>query len=321
MLKLVSLFSLTLFTAAVYGQNKFIPDEKYTRHSARAYGLYEEKQYLRSALSYDTLFKQYKGKGSRGDRYNAACSWALAGNTEKAFFYLNQAIVSDRWTNLSHILSDADLDAIHADKRWQALIDTVRANKEKAEVNFNKPLVTLLDSIFNEDQADRRNIEPVQKAFGWQSKQMDSLWKKISYLDSVNLVKVKNIIDSYGWLGPDVVGEAGAQTIFLVIQHADSLTQVTYAPKMREAVKQGKARPESLALLEDRILINQGKEQIYGSQVRWNEQAGKNEFYPIRDEENVNKRRASAGLDPLEEYAKHFGIEYVLPNAGRSKKQ
>lgn len=321
MLKLVSLFSLTLFTAAVYGQNKFIPDEKYTRHSARAYGLYEEKQYLRSSLSYDTLFKQYKGKGSRGDRYNAACSWALAGNTEKAFFYLNQAIVSDRWTNLSHILSDADLDAIHADKRWQALIDTVRANKEKAEVNFNKPLVTLLDSIFNEDQADRRNIEPVQKAFGWQSKQMDSLWKKISYLDSVNLVKVKNIIDSYGWLGPDVVGEAGAQTIFLVIQHADSLTQVTYAPKMREAVKQGKARPESLALLEDRILINQGKEQIYGSQVRWNEQAGKNEFYPIRDEENVNKRRASVGLDPLEEYAKHFGIEYVLPNAGRSKKQ
>jgi hypothetical protein len=305
----------------VFGQNKFVPDKKYKRHSARAYGFYVEKQYQLSALSYDSLFKQYKGKGTRSDRYNASCSWALAGNTEKAFFYLNQVIVTDKWTNLSHILSDTDLDALHADKRWQPLIDTVRANKEKAEANFNKPLVALLDTIFTEDQADRRNIEAIQKAFGWNSKEMDSLWKKINYLDSVNLVKIKHIIDTYGWLGPDVVGEAGAQTIFLVIQHADSLTQVTYAPKMREAVKLGKASPASLALLEDRILTNQGKEQIYGSQVRWNEQAGKNEFFPIFDEKNVNKRRASAGLEPLEEYAKHFGIEYVLPGSKRSKKQ
>lgn len=31
------------------------------------------------------------------------------------------------------------------------------------------------------------------------------------------------------------------------------------------------------------------------------------------DEPNVNKRRASVGLQPLEDYAKLFGIEYVLP--------
>jgi hypothetical protein len=67
-----------------------------------------------------------------------------------------------------------------------------------------------------------------------------------------------------------------------------------------------------LALLEDRILTNQGKEQIYGSQVRTND-AGKYEFYPIMDETNVNKRRASVGLQPLEEYAKYFDINYALP--------
>ena len=31
------------------------------------------------------------------------------------------------------------------------------------------------------------------------------------------------------------------------------------------------------------------------------------------DEVNVNKRRASVGLGPLEEYAKYFGVDYVLP--------
>jgi len=46
--------------------------------------------------------------------------------------------------------------------------------------------------------------------------------------------------------------------------------------------------------------------------IRRNEQ-GKYEFFPIVDEVNVNKRRASVGLPPLEEYAKYFGVEYVLP--------
>lgn len=78
---------------------------------------------------------------------------------------------------------------------------------------------------------------------------------------------------------------------------------------MREAVKNGKARPYNLALLEDRILITQGKKQIYGSQVRQNETTGKNEFFPIDDEINVNKRRASVGLDSIEEYAKECGID------------
>jgi len=34
---------------------------------------------------------------------------------------------------------------------------------------------------------------------------------------------------------------------------------------------------------------------------------------PIEDEPNVNKRRASVGLEPLEDYARHWDIEYKLP--------
>ena len=301
------------------GQNRFTPDEKYLAHSARAYSLYESKHYIKAGLSYDSLFKMTKYEGLMVDRYNAACAWALAGNLEKAFFYLEKVVIRDKFTYLSHFLSDSDLNSLHTDKRWQPLVERVKSNKEKAERNLNKPLVALLDTIYNEDQTDRKNIDTVAKQFGAQSRQMDSLWRKISYQDSVNLLRIKNIVDTYGWLGPDEVGEQGATTIFLVIQHADSLTQVTYVPRMREAVKNGKAKPQNLALLEDRILTNQGKEQIYGSQLRRNEH-GKYEFFPIRDEANVNKRRATVGLPPLEEYAKYFGIEYVLPKTSNSKK-
>jgi len=87
---------------------------------------------------------------------------------------------------------------------------------------------------------------------------------------------------------------------------------VTYLPMLRQAVKDGKAKPEHLALLEDRVLTKQGKPQTYGSQVRTGK-TGKYEFFPIQDERNVNKRRAAVGLEPLEAYARNFGIEYHLP--------
>ena len=82
---------------------------------------------------------------------------------------------------------------------------------------------------------------------------------------------------------------------------------------MREAVKNQKARPEQLALLEDRVALAQGKKQIYGSQIDQDPKSGKYSVAPIEDEPNVNKRRAAVGLGPLEEYVRHWDIEYKLP--------
>ena len=65
--------------------------------------------------------------------------------------------------------------------------------------------------------------------------------------------------------------------------------------------------------MQDRILMNQGKKQIYGSQVVYNKK-GEQVFYPIEDEANVNIRRAKIGMQPIEEYAKLFGIEYKYQN-------
>ena len=88
---------------------------------------------------------------------------------------------------------------------------------------------------------------------------------------------------------------------------------------MRAAVKKGNARAQELALLEDRVLTNQGKKQIYGSQVKI-DSTGKYLFFPIADEANVNKRRIKVGLGPLEDYAKYFGLEYVLPSKKKGSK-
>lgn len=134
----------------------------------------------------------------------------------------------------------------------------------------------------------------------------------VGYIDSCNQQQVKALIDKYGWLGKSFVGARGNQAVFLVIQHADSATQEKYFPLLQQSVDEGESSATDLALMQDRILMRRGKNQIYGSQVVSDGNGGW-KFYPIEDEKNVNIRRAKIGLQPIEEYAKYFSIDYKLP--------
>jgi hypothetical protein len=278
----------------------------------KADSLYKAKEYKNSAFAFSDAFKANGWKGTSGDRYNAACSWSLANYPDSAFFNLERITTKLNYKDYDHITTDPDLYALHDDKRWVPLINLVKQNKDKAEVNLNKPLSLQLDSIFEDDQKYRLQIDSITKIYGSKSKEANALWKTIIKKDSVNLIKVTSILDKYGWLGADVIGRKGNSTLFLVIQHSNLKTQEKYKPMMEEAVKKGNAAASSYALLVDRVEMSNGRPQIYGSQVRGNIVDGY-KVYPIIDEINVNKRRAEVGLQPLEEYLKYFNIAYELP--------
>lgn len=200
---------------------------------------------------------------------------------------------------------------MRADKRWQPLVTKLKATVAKAEAQLNQPLKQELAAIYATDQGVRAKIDSVQKNFGPKSPQWESLMKQMSTIDEANQRRVTAIIDQYGWPGNSLVGRRGSITAFLVIQHADLLTQQKYLPLMREATAKGELPKSSLALLEDRVLMRMGKPQLYGSQLRSNPDTGQMEFMPIEDEAHVDERRASVGLGPLSEYAKLFGLDYT----------
>lgn len=121
----------------------------------------------------------------------------------------------------------------------------------------------------------------------------------MEFIDSTNLVVVCALIDKYGWPGKSFVGARGNGTVFLVIQHSNLAVQEKYLPLMMQSVADSQSRLCDLALLQDRVLMGQGKKQIYGSQVVQHRQTGAVMFYPIEDEAHVNERRAKAGLSTL----------------------
>lgn len=285
---------------------------KYAVSIKEAWKLYENKDYVNSAKKYQEGFDAIGGKAYPNDRYNASCSFSLAENSDKAFYHLFRLANDSKYSNLGHITTDTDLDFLHKDKKWNELIEIVKSNKEFEEKDLDKPLVAKLEKIYTEDQKYRKQINGIKEKYGWKSDEMKAHWKIIHEKDSLNLIEVQKILDTRGWLGKDVIGRQGNTTLFLVIQHSDIDIQLKYLPMMREAVKKGNASPSSLALLEDRVALRQGKRQIYGSQIYADKETREKYVAPLIDPENVDKRRAEVGLGKLADYTTHFGFDWNI---------
>jgi hypothetical protein len=167
-------------------------------------------------------------------------------------------------------------------------------------------LIYQLQIIDRDDQTPRIQLNSIRKQYANDSSllrtRLETQWNIIRNKDSINVIKVTAIIDKYGWLGPDAVGDDGNTTIFAVIQHANLNTQEKYLPLMRAAVKNGKAKAGNLAFLEDRIALREGKKQIYGTQIFQNIKTNECIVLPLDDPYTVDTKRAEVGLPPLSVY-------------------
>jgi hypothetical protein len=133
-------------------------------------------------------------------------------------------------------------------------------------------------------------------------------------IDAENTAWIKPLMKQHGWLGNSLVGVDGAAAAFLLVQHTqDADLRKSSLELLKKAVKDGEARGDQLALLTDRVLMFEGKPQIYGTQTKTTKE-GKLEVWKIEDEANVDKRRAEVGLGPLAEYIERLRQAYSKSN-------
>ena len=299
---LILICASILFSVETFAQT-------YKELVAHADTLYNLKDYNKSNEAYQQAFKLESNNPY--DLYNAACSAALAGDLDDAFTFLDLA-VHHGWTNIDHMKKDSDLDTLHSSAKWASLLASTQKKLDDIEAKIDKPLQKELLTIFDEDQTTRRQSLEYAKQYGFENATIDSLRKVTFYKDSINLVKVINILDRYGWVGQEKVGTQANQTIFLVIQHSDLTTQQKYLPIMRDAVRRGNAAASALALLEDRVALGEGRKQIYGSQIGRNQETNKYYVEPLEDPDNVDVRRSGVGLESLGNYVKRWDIVWSV---------
>ena len=178
----------------------------------------------------------------------------------------------------------------------------IRIQAEALGINFS--LRSELEKIHEDDQKYRRISNPHLPG----STEHRAFIEASIRADSLNLVKIEEILKIHGYPGKSMVGEVEASTVWLVIQHAPLEKQEQYFPLIEEASQKGEIRKSDRALLLDRIRMRRGEPQVFGSQIVRDPSNGQWMLHPIEDEANVNKRRAEIGLEPLEDYALRFGV-------------
>lgn len=115
-------------------------------------------------------------------------------------------------------------------------------------------------------------------------------------------LRLEEIFQEYGYPGFNLIGKDGERSFWLMVQHCDfdPQFQAIVLKALEIEVKKNNADKRNFGLLTDRVRLNSGEKQIYGTQVTYrNYQAVPK---PLEDSVNVNKRRKELGFEPIEEY-------------------
>ena len=157
-----------------------------------------------------------------------------------------------------------------------------------------------------EDQDVRRELVARLRQSGGASAP-DDLARRMAEVDARNIARLKVIVARNGWPAANLVGEQAAGAAWLLVQHADREPefQADILKRMETLLPSGGVSRRDFALLTDRVLVNRGEPQVYGTQYEAVTIGGIVHFgpkTPIRDAGNLDARRTGMGLSPHDRY-------------------
>ncbi|WP_259071281.1 DUF6624 domain-containing protein [Mucilaginibacter sp. X4EP1] len=193
-----------------------------------------------------------------------------------------------------------------------------------AQNTINLKLQQKLDSIMVLDQKYREDLVLLmspgnedylsEKYHVSQSLLNQTLWKRQHTIDSANINYIAAVIKKYGYPGKSLVGSPANEGAYYVIQHSSKIS--TYIQTIEKAAKENELPFHLYAMMEDRFLMDNNKEQIYGSQAMYvtlKNGTSKYIIWPIKDPLHVNELRKKAGFElTVEQNAERLGLSYQV---------
>lgn len=157
--------------------------------------------------------------------------------------------------------------------------------------------------------------------------QPDSAGRNLEQVEQENFARhqpiLEKIVLQYGYPGIRQVGEKSASNFWLLAQHADAHLdfQRWVLQLMLPEVKRKNASPVNYAYLTDRVAVNTGQPEEYGTQVEYKGPGlGKAVPRSLRDPAHVNQRRAAIGMEPLENYLAGMNKMHVEMNTPKTSR-
>jgi len=146
----------------------------------------------------------------------------------------------------------------------------------------------ILSEVYESDQRIRKSNELI----------------KYAKEDHRNQELVISIIEKCGMPTLKEVTQKQMNAIWLGLQHSNKKIRKKYFSQIEKAVENGDLSKQQYALMKDRMLMDEGKPQIYGSQIK------NGKLYKLKNPETVNERRKKMGMGTIEDYLKYFNIQF-----------
>ncbi len=305
------------------------PDELIHLAEAR----YRAGQFAESADAYEVAIKA--GAISARVLYDAACSSMRAGRVESALHLLRTSVKAG-YRDVSRLRADSNLALLHGEASWSEVVAICTENQDAYLKTLGNPDLHLeLMAMMRADQEVRtqdhvrsaqgephatghehadgsahteEHAPPDEEPRGGQGHAQEGNQVHgagMRDVDAVHTARMKEIIAKHGWPTRSMVGREGATAAWLLVQHADAdpRFQRQCLELMLEA-DQSEYSLGDLAYLTDRVLVNEGKHQLFGTQFHLVD--GEMAPRPIKDPERLDARRKAAGLSTMKEYLDHM---------------
>lgn len=162
-----------------------------------------------------------------------------------------------------------------------------------------KAIQQKLETMYETDQRYRIILDSLftKAKLEWSDPQIQKWIPIAQQQDSINLAETRAILDQHGWLGVDQIGKKANESLFLIIQHADSSVMHKYFPLLIQSYELGQTPAKYYAMMLDRVLTDLGQKQVFGTQFK--KENDRFVTFPLEDAKGVEQRRKRVGLEPL----------------------
>ena len=277
----------------------------------------KEGALAKAIKAYKTAYT--KNTSDAHNTYNLACAYALTYQKDSAFHYLTIALENDTrlWA-----LADNDLLTLTGDERWGNIEKNQFEKFQAKNGKLKKPdYAKQLLRFIMKDQALDYQLD-MAKRFYMKHGSIPHWYYPIAAqkkeIGKGNFSRIEQLISTHGWPTYTMVGKLAADAPLIIINHLESeKMRIKYLPQIEEACLQKEGSCMEYAKINDRILVNTNKFQIYGMQFRYNSKR-QLEPFPIKDPEYVDQKRMAIGLEPIKKYLKRK-INYTWTIAQKYK--
>ena len=274
-----------------------------------ALGYYSEGNFEKACSFFDRLFYQNDWKGTVENHWYYAESLAQCNLSDSALLHLSKLIKAGVVADTLQLSGNVNLAILKKTEQWKQLIQEVKERQIAISIKLDLSLCILLEDVYHQDQKLRLQLESVVTNFGFHSLEYESLKSSINIADLENQAIVDSILTNRDWPEPNTLTQLANNALFLVIQHGDSAYHSKYANLVYQAFLESKISAQDWALFSDRQHMYKKEPQVYGTQVIYIDSLNSWQLYPVDNPTELDQRRQSIGLKPINEYFELLGLD------------